>query len=139
MGYNGMSRGWDAVESADKLCREWRGQRRLEDGDLRPLVRGSDLRSHVTVSTRCTTFSGKVELSYLLHAHGAELVASLDGLVDALAEDEPAKEATCERIACTVGIDNLIILKSMHSMFPWGCAIVSSDDNCALCSVCDDH
>ena len=123
----------------DKLSREWRDQLRLEDGDLRPLVRGSDLRSHVTVSTRCTTFSGKVELSYLLHAHGAELVASLDGLVDTLAEDEPAKEATRERVARTVGVNDLPLSKRADGVHLRVVEVVPSNDGRRLGAVRDDH
>ena len=47
--------------------------------------------------------------THLLHTHRTHLVACLDALLEGLAKDEPADEATRERVAGAVRVDNLRI------------------------------
>ena len=77
--------------------------------------------------------------SYLLHAHSAELVASLDGLVDALAKDKSAKEATGERVASAVGVDDLSLGERADGVHLRVVEVVPGDDRRRLGAVRDDH
>lgn len=76
--------------------------------------------------------------AHLLHTHGAELVARLDALVDALPKDKPAEEPPSERVARAVRVDDLRVGKCMDGVHLRAVDIVARDYCCRLRAVCED-